>query len=350
MFKTARLKLTGWYLLIIMSVSIFFSIAVYRGSTLELGRGLRLQAVRFTSREQPVFQIPLNGPIPSPGFDVTLLEELKRRIAMQLILINIGIFAMSGFAAYFLAGKTLKPIEESLDEQKRFISDASHELRTPLTALKSEIEVALRDKNLDLGQAKKLLNSNLEEVDKMQALSNYLLALDRYQSNKLKLSFNKVKVSGVISKAGEKVQKLANKKDVHILQKGRDVEIMANEIGLVELVTILLDNAAKYSQKGKSVVVSTHSDGKNIYIKVQDFGIGIKASDIPYIFNRFYRADASRSKTLVEGYGLGLSIAKSIVELHHGKISVESTVNEGSIFTAVLPLKQQTLLVSNVTL
>ncbi|MDO8570552.1 MAG: HAMP domain-containing sensor histidine kinase [Candidatus Daviesbacteria bacterium] len=332
MFTKARFKLTGWYLLIIMIISILFSGVVYQQSTQEIGRGLRMQALRFNRERALEEQL-------SHSFDISVLEEAKKRIALQLLFINLGILVLSGLSAYFLAGKTLKPIEKTLDEQKRFISDASHELRTPLTALKSEIEVTLRDKNFNLKEAQKLLQSNLEEVDKMQSLSNYLLTLNKYQNSKIKLDLEMVKVSEVLEKAILNVQKLATKKNIRILQKGKDVETITNYQSLIELISILLDNAIKYSGQSKTILISTKYDHKNVYISVKDQGIGMRASDIPYIFNRFFRADISRSKTQVEGFGLGLSIAKGIVEPLHGKISVESSLNEGSTFLITLPIK-----------
>lgn len=337
MFKKARLKLTGWYLLIIMSVSILFSLIVYQESTLELGRGLRMQALRFNSRER-VMEITSTNQPPHP-FDISVLEEAQKRIAMQLLFINLGILILSGLSAYFLAGKTLKPIEKVLDEQKRFISDASHELRTPLTALKSEIEVALRDKKLNLKEAQKLLQSNLEEVDKMQSLSNYLLTLSRYQNTQLKLDHEIVKTSEAIQQALINTKKIASIKNIKIFSKGKDVELETNYVSLVELLTILLDNAIKYSRKEGSIIISTKSDKRKVYISVSDEGIGIKASDLPYIFNRFYRADISRNKTQVEGYGLGLSIAKSIADMLKGKITVESRPNKGSTFQLIFSLR-----------
>ncbi len=132
---------------------------------------------------------------------------------------------------------------------------------------------------------------------------------------------------------------MANKKNIKILQKGKDIEIITNKQSLVELINILLDNAIKYSGTGKTIIISTKSDHRNVYISVKDQGIGIKASDTPYIFNRFFRADISRSKTQVEGFGLGLSIAKDISLSIHAKISVESTLNEGSTFLITLPIK-----------
>jgi len=133
MFKSARIKLTAWYLLIIMFISISFSFVIYRGLMSEVHRFSRMQRSRFF-------------------VDEDLITEIQRRAIFGLGTINTIIFITSGALGYFLAGKTLSPIQEMVEEQNRFISDASHEFRTPLTALKSSFEVNLRDKNLSLTQ------------------------------------------------------------------------------------------------------------------------------------------------------------------------------------------------------
>ena len=340
MFKKARFKLTAWYLLIIMTISILFSIAVYRGLTWEISRGLRIQANRLLPHDRIEAPFPVFPDPRSIDFDINVFEEARKRVVTRLILVNLGVLFFSGFASYFLAGKTLKPIEEMVEEQKRFTADASHELRTPLTTIKTEIEVALRDKKLDLKEARQLLDSNLEEVDKMQSLSDYLLTLNLYQNAKQRDNFKKVELTEIIKKAIEKVRALADKDQITVLQEGNKINLFADPVSLSHLITILLDNAIKYSPRGKKIIVKLQEEHKTAKIIVQDFGIGIETSDLPFIFNRFYRADTSRSKTRVNGYGLGLAIAKSIVELHHGKITVESTVGEGTTFIVNLPLKQ----------
>lgn len=329
MFTTARLKLTGWYLLIIMIISGLFSLVVYRGLTAEIGRGMRLQAFRNFS------DYPFLAP---PDLDTEIFNEAQHRVAIDLFIINAGILVMSGISSYFLAGKTLRPIEVMVEDQKRFIADASHELRTPLTAMKTEIEVALRDKKLDSKEAHQLLESNLEEVNKMQSLSNYLLSLNRYQNSDAKLNMQKINLSQLVEKTISSVSPLAEKKHVSIESKDSNVVLNANSVSLSELLTILLDNAVKYSHPNSKVIVSLTTDPKHAIISIQDFGIGIKAVDIPFIFNRFYRADSSRTKTQIDGYGLGLSIAKNIVELHHGTIAVDSAPDAGSTFIVKLPL------------
>lgn len=145
MFKTARLKLTAWYLLFIMAISLSFSAFIYRGVTLEFQR--RLSAIEHR------LELRRHGFVPPAGraqFFVQDLEEARQRLWLILIYTNGAIFLFSAIAGYFLAGRTLKPIEQSLEEQKRFVAEASHELKTPLTALQTSVEVALRDQKLGL--------------------------------------------------------------------------------------------------------------------------------------------------------------------------------------------------------
>ena len=307
MFKRARIKLTVYYLAIIMAISVFFSLIIYRGATFELQRIETRQAQR-----RPMIGAP-------PILDPEIIEETKGRIALSLIALNGIILVMSGIAGYFLAGKTLEPIRKNMKEQKEFIGSASHELRTPLTSLKTEIEVGLRDKKLTAGGARKVLISNLEEVNKMQKLSDYLLRLNRLESGKNVFAMSKVDLKKVAIGA---IGKRRVKSD---LEKST---VVGNEDALSELIGILLDNAFKYSPKDKSVSIKV----KDKQIEVADKGAGISKSDLPYIFDRFFRSDKSRTK---DGYGLGLSIAKQIADLHGAKIKVESKLGVGSTFKVI---------------
>lgn len=350
-FKSARIKLTAWYLVVIMVISLFFSVLAYNGFLSEFRRGLRIQAFRYVPRAGQNVDDTNSNPSPlfgmfnipsddNPTIETQIFNEARSRVLIALGIINGTILVISGLGGYFLAGRTLTPIEEMVDEQKRFVADASHELRTPLTALKTEIEVALLDKNLKLDDAKGLLKSNLEEANKMQGLSNYLLSLSRYQNDGTQFSFDKIDLSKIAEKVIEKLKALTTTKKINIIKELKKVELKANESSMDELVSILIDNAIKYSDKGGKIIIKTKKEGKDAIIEVQDFGIGIKSGDIPYIFNRFYRADISRTKTKVDGFGLGLSIAKSIAELHNGGITVSSKPGEGSKFTVVLPIKK----------
>lgn len=347
MFENARLKLTLWYLIIIMAVSAFFSLIVYRGFTKELGRGFRFQAMHDVP-ERSFFIQNQNGftrilpfwiypdEIPPAEF-AEIITLAKRRFALQLFIINGGILVLAGAAGYFLAGRTLEPIENMVNEQKRFVADASHELRTPLTSLKTEVEVALRDKKLKLDEAKKLLKSNLTEVDKMKYFTDNLLSLSRYDSNGHDLPMEDVDLGEAVRQAIERNIPQAKDKKILIKDDLSDAVVRGNSQSLVELFSILINNAIKYSPQKSRVQVSVKKDKKHAVAIVADQGIGIDAKDIPHIFDRFYRADLSRTKKGIDGFGLGLSIAKSIVEAHKGEIYVKSEVDKGAKFTVTLP-------------
>jgi two-component system, OmpR family, sensor histidine kinase CiaH len=338
MFKKARIKLTGWYLLIIMAISLSFSVAIYAGVNRELVRISDLQKVRQMKVDTISTFLKQNGvPVPPEiqSLDSESLEQARLRIISALGLINLSILVLSGLGGYLLAGLTLNPISKMVQEQKEFVGNASHELRTPLTSLKTEIEVALRDKKLSIADAKKLLKSNLEDVNNMQGLSNYLLELNRYENSETPLEITEIDLAEAVLNAVKKVEPIAAKNKIKIVAKLSKSSVAGNEDAVIELSTILIDNAIKYSGKAKTVEVKTTSKG---ILEVKDFGIGIPEPDIPHIFERFYRGDTSRSRQKVDGYGLGLSIAKSIVEKLDGKIKVESKLGRGTTFTISFPM------------
>jgi two-component system, OmpR family, sensor histidine kinase CiaH len=341
MFTQTRIKLTTWYLVIIMTISLLFSAASYRNFLLEFQRGLRAQAFHFypnTTYIEPDDLLPLpfiTTPRIYSTYENQIFIEARDRILTSLGLINLGIFITAGISGYFLAGRTLKPIETMLEEQKRFVSDASHELRTPLTAMTTETEVALRDKNLDLASAKDMLRSNLEEAGKMQSLANYLLKLGKYQNNQQKIQKQKVAISELANNAIKKLAPLAKTKNVMLETKLEKVNAYVNSDSVSELFSILIDNAIKYSKENGKIIIKVSKTAGRASFSVSDFGMGIAKKDLPFIFDRFYRADISRDKNQTDGYGLGLSIAKSIVDMHGGNISVSSKIGRGSTFKVI---------------
>lgn len=340
MFHSTYLKLTAFYVLVVMIISIVFSMVLYQISSAEINRGL--------NRQSSIIQnMPVGGRLLFPLDEIEnarqqQIDESNGHLETNLVYFNILILILSSAGAYFFARKTLKPIEEMVDAQNRFTADASHELKTPLTAMRSEIEVNLRDEKLTGLDAKKLLTSNLEEIGKLESLSNALLKLAKYDSDH-KHDFKEVALSEIITEAYERVIKLAEKKSIVInchpeLDSGSlKTKVLGDKPSLVELFVILLDNAIKYSPEKTKVSIDISEDKKQAQIKIIDQGIGIKATDLPHIFNRFYRADQSRCKEKCDGYGLGLSIAKRIVDLHSGEISATSTPDHGSEFTVKLP-------------
>ncbi len=342
-FHYARLKLTAWYLLIIMSISIIFSVLIFKAWTIEIDRFERAQRF-FIERRLQEGSLPVPPPDGRRVFlfngdqmNPELVAETKQRILLMLIAANAGILVITGGLGYFLAGKTLKPIREMIDEQNRFITDASHELKTPLTALRSEFEVAILDeKKLQLKETKHLIKSGFEEIVNLQVLAENLLELTQQQKKIGSLKAEDASLLEVIEAALKKVIPLAKQKHITINNEVDDVILEGETQSLTELFVILLDNAIKYSDKNSEVTLSSGKTDHHIEVEVKDSGIGIDEKDIPHIFDRFYRADKSRSKT--PGYGLGLSIAKKIIERHRGSISVQANINNGTAFIVRLPV------------
>jgi signal transduction histidine kinase len=332
MFNSARFKLTAWYLLIIMVISISFSAVIFRASSSEVERFDRIQRSRIVIR----FGFP-TVPIQDPS----LVLETERRIIGSLVLINIGILAVSGITGYFLAGITLAPIKEMIDEQNRFISDASHEIGTPLTSLKTAFEVFLREKKPNLEEAKVLVKESVDEVNKLQALSTSLLQLAQSEIPNGDKKFEVVSIKDIAKESIKQVNPIAKQKGIIINEKIENGKLKGNKYSLIDLVVILLENAIKYSPENSKIEIISKTHKDHIKITVTDKGIGIPKIDQPHIFDRFYRADLARSKKLSEkkvgGYGLGLSIAKKIVDNHKGTISVKSELEKGSTFIIVLP-------------
>jgi signal transduction histidine kinase len=224
-----------------------------------------------------------------------------------------------------------------LDEQNRFVTDASHELNTPITALKTSLEVNLREKKLNLEQAKEVLKSNLEDVNSLQSLSEELMELIMYQKQNGNFKIAKVDLSDVVKTAVERVKSLAENKRITIKVNTPKTFMIGDGKSLKELFVILLDNAIKYTENRSAISLIVKQEDSTIQVVVKDGGVGIKKEDLPHIFDRFYRADHSRTKQKVGGYGLGLSIAKRIVTLHNGSIRVESEIGKGSSFIVTLP-------------
>ncbi|TET50867.1 MAG: HAMP domain-containing histidine kinase [Actinomycetota bacterium] len=333
MFKSARIKITAWYLLAILVISFIFSIAIYRTVASDLNARYENIENYIRNNVRDMKKIP-------PVLKDILQNDLrtaKQRVVIMLLFANGAIIIISAFVGYFLAGRTLRPIEEMVEEQNRFITDASHELRTPLAALKTSTEVALRGRKMSGADARKILEENLEDIDKLELLSGRLLHLAQYQKGERVLAFERIDLGSTINISYKKILPLANKRKIKIDLDVRDNYIEADRVSIEELILILLDNAVKYTPEGGSVSLSSMVEGRNAVIRISDSGPGISSRDIPHIFDRFYRVDQSRSKVRVSGFGLGLSIVKRIVELHQGSVNVSSEIGHGSTFIVKLP-------------
>lgn len=334
MFKSAVVKLTLLYVAIIAVICLYFSLNLYDISTKELERGLRAQQKRLNIA-RPRQITDEDDEVENELEEVLSLGDA--RIVSRLLVANAVILVIGGFGSYLLAKKTLDPIEKAHEAQKRFTADASHELRTPLATLQTEIEVALRNKNLSQQQSKEILISNLEELDDLSQLTDSLLNLARDDQN---LRLLPVNLMETISIAKKRIQKQYHDVDIELRNlDSKNITVMGEQDNLVSLFVILFGNAIKYSGAQAKINCEVKKQRNHIDIYVSDNGPGIKSSDLPHIFERFYQGDTSRTKTQSSGHGLGLSIAKQIVDLHHGSVSAKSEIGVGTTFQIKLPSK-----------
>lgn len=335
LLTNARIKLTLWYVLILMSISCMFSLVIFAGVT----RNIEASFTRTQNRIKTLSPNSRRTPItPTESFDSLFVDEIRatrKFVLLNLLLANGFIAAAATLASYVLAGKSLQPVEKVLKEQQRFVANASHELRTPLTSLKTTIEVSLREKDLPL-KYHNTLKRNLQDVDALNSLIDKLLQLASFENRNDQ--FNICNVDELLSKAIQTMRPLANEKNIQIVTKIQHQQITANESAVMELLYILLDNAVKYSQYGSEVQVITTKTSNFVTLKVIDAGIGIPKKDLPHIFDRFYQVDSARTHSKKSGFGLGLSVAKQIVLNHNGKIIVQSQVGVGTTVTVKLPI------------
>jgi len=332
MFTSATLKLTGWYLMILVVISLLFSFIIFELSTSEISSRLERLQVRLEGNSQT---ITLPGPLTLTDLRMNQTQEARTSIFVGLVYMNIAVIGIGGIGSYLLARRTLRPIEEAHEAQSRFTSYASHELRTPLAVMKSEIQVTLRSSSVAPAEYKELLESNLEEVDKLTKLSESLLHLSRLDYEGLDTS-SRIDVIAS-AKASAKSLKIPASRLSYELPSQKTVYVDGSPSMIEDLFKILLDNAIKYSPADSPILFEVSANGRTCKIKITNQGKGIAKKDIDKIFERFYRGESSRNHDKHTGYGLGLSLAKKIVALHDGTISVTSTPGSTTTFTVSLP-------------
>lgn len=331
MFKKASLRLTAVYLLIIMSISLIFSVGLYQLASNEIEQGIR----RPNSFAQIIRRNNLDGLQDFLIGQDQAISEAKRDIKISLTFINLFILITGGLLSYYLARRSLVPIERAHESQSRFTSDASHELRTPIAAMRLENEIALTDPKLTVKQAKDQLESNIEELDKLTSLTVGLLQLARLENDPLtKAEFD---LKQIIEDAIDRNKKDIAKKKQTVDLKLKSTKITTNYEALTGAIATLINNASKYSSENSDISVKVKDNKTSYLISVADKGIGIDQLEQEKIFDRFYRSDLSRTKNDVSGYGIGLSIAKKSIEALGGNITVTSTPTKGSTFSVLVP-------------
>lgn len=233
--------------------------------------------------------------------------------------------------------ETLARLERAVGEMKQFTFSISHELRTPLAVLRGEAEVALMQAST-ADQYRNILVSQLEEFEKLTRMINQLLTLARAESGDVKIEHDAVDISAMTQSLAEQLKPVAASKDITLAWNcERNVTVLGDSGWLERIILNLTDNAIKFTPGGGHVNLRVARNTQNAILEVSDNGTGIPAEALPYIFERFYRADPSRSNRF-DGAGLGLSLVKWAVDQHHGSIHVDSAPQKGSRVTVTLPV------------
>ena len=233
--------------------------------------------------------------------------------------------------------KSINNLSAKLEEQenlrKRLTTNISHELRTPLTSIQTHLE-AMIDGIWEPDTER--LNSVNEEVIRLTNLVNQLQNLAKFDSEKSKLNLAKVNVKNLIMNVVYNNQGKAIEKNINIECDLESIDSYLDKDKISQVIVNLLSNAIRYTNNGGKIFISSYKENNNLKIQFKDNGIGIPKENIKYIFERFYRVDESRSKN-TGGIGVGLTIVKSIIDLHQGTIEVRSELNKGSEFIVILP-------------
>lgn len=314
-FQKTRIKLTLYYITIMAFILIAFSSVLIFTVESKIRQGFKDRIVVTESEDNPAQRTS---------------DEIELIIYMIDGVLLVGI----GFVSYFLAGKTLNPIKEALDAQKKFSADASHDLRTPLAIMMTESEVVLQNKTSEVKELREIIQSNLDEAKKMSKLVTDLLLVSRGEEDSLSDNFISVDLHSFIEKIVQKFIPQAKDKNLTLeVSRYQKLDVLLDPSSFERAFSNILQNAINYTKQG-GIKIDITEDRKNIILSVRDTGVGISQTDLPFVFDRFYKAEHSRNDT--SGSGLGLSIVKQIVKKHKGVVTIESDTHTGTTVTIQL--------------
>lgn len=317
MFDAARLRLTAWYTLILAIIVAVLSLALYYA----LLKAQQSELVSVRGHAAPLV--------------ARIFARDEGTLATEIILIDLGVLLLAGVGAYFLAGRTLQPVMEVMERQRRFAAAASHELRTPLTALRGNLEVALLNPRSP-SEYRAIIAEAVAETERMGRLVRDLTTLARAEQGVV-IPLTSLDLAEVTRQAIGDIQLLATRKHQVIEADLPDgLVVRGDAVKLRQAVTNLLDNAVAYTADGGAVHVVGKRERGCALLEVRDSGIGIPPEHLAHLFEPFYQIDGARS---APGHvGLGLALTAWIVRAHGGSVEAASREGVGSVFTLCLPL------------
>ena len=288
---------------------------------------------------------PYHQPIAYLQMALNVDRERTAIASLQEVLYLVGVLGIlfAAAAGYLLSRVSLRPAVRAWEQQEQFVADASHELRTPLTVMRVDLDVLESHPHETVAENADWLKSIGEEIQRMQRLSEQLLALARTRAPGGGPRHAPVDLAVLVGRAVEAFRPAAEAKGLALRgpaapagEEAKEVVVLGDADALYQLVAILLDNAVKYTPAG-GIDVALGRQGREARLSVRDTGIGIEPEHLPRVFDRFYRTDAARAKGS-GGTGLGLAIARDIALAHRGRISAESAGGQGTTFVVLLPL------------
>ena len=268
-------------------------------------------------------------------------DHFVKRLAQTLGAAGFLLLLMSGGIGYFAAGRALVPIRRSFEAQRRFVADASHELRTPLSVIQASLDVVEKEETGRMSLLSQQIISDLKlEVRRMGRLTGDLLTLARTDAEGMELRRDTIDLQELLRRAKRTLQAQADSQQVAIeLASVDSLPVRVDPDRIFQLILLLLDNAVKYTPPGGTVYLAAArptGEKSKVLMTVADSGPGVPAGEQEKIFERFYRLDSARSRE-AGGAGLGLAIAREIVQAHGGTIEVLDAPTGGSVFRVVLP-------------
>lgn len=270
--------------------------------------------------------------------DVTASYNNLKQLFVIFLMVGIGMLIVIFFISLYFANRTIEPIVRAWEKQKQFVTDASHELKTPLAIIDANSDALLANEEDTIKNQKKWLEYIKEESDRMAKLINNLLLLAKAEDTSIQTFSASFDISAVVNYAILSMEAIVFEKDIRFTHSiEQDIMTKGDSEQLKQVIIILLDNAIKYTNKKGYISIALKKTKRQIVFSIENSGNGIKKADIPKLFDRFYRTDPSRTQEN-GGYGLGLSVAKAIMDRLGGEFFVESIENESTTFTFTIPL------------
>jgi two-component system sensor histidine kinase CiaH len=337
MFKSARWRLTLLYCGIFFGIFWLFSVGIFFLMHNSLGNNYVSKVTQAQTQQYGNHNDA--GAAENTAETAAIAGSItETQLAQVLLALNGVLLLVVPSAAWLLTGKALRPVHQAYERQRRFVSDASHELRTPLTIMRGELDLSLRRKRTNL-EYESAIRATKGEVNRLQRLVDSLLTLASADQHTISFDKEPFDLNDVIATVHERLKTSAKRKDVTMkfteLNHRKFVDGSSNM--LEQLFTNLISNAIKHSGNGSAIKTIAKLKGNKVIISIVDNGAGMSPETVNRAFDRFYRADDSRSAS---GSGLGLAISKTIVEQHNGLIKLSSKLQQGTTVTIELPLHE----------